>query len=181
MELTQVIADMQTYLRDLPKDRCPVSPDNWAALADMTYDEFRNVMRKMAPGTFEAYTAVRRQYRKDLQAAVLRLRKPTKQNLQPVMKRFDIDLNQVRDLCKRLKHHCPPRDSVMGNQVTQAVTGTMTFDELALATGLTRKQVVNTVYREVRRGHLRLGKKEQTNVLGAQVKMTIVRKVNHDS
>lgn len=181
MQLEQVIADMQAYLRELPPNRCPVSPDNWAVLAGLDYNSFRGVVRKLVPHFFEAYTAARLQYRKDLHEAMLRLRKPTKQSLLPVMKKFDINLEQARDICKRLKHSCPPRDSVIGKQVTQAAKHGMTFDELAYATGLTRAQVVNAVYREVRRGTLQVNKKVQANVLGAKVKMTIVSKVNHDS
>ena len=181
MEVEQVIADMQAHLRELPPHHRPVTPDNWAALAGMTYNEFRSVVRKLAPGVFESYTAARLQYRKDLQAAVLRLRNPTKKNLLPVMQRFDISLDQVRDLCKRLQHYCSPREAIISKRVMRVLSKGMTFNELAAATGMDRTQVVNAVYREVRRGTLRLDKQVRPNTLGAKVNMTIIRKVNHDS
>jgi len=181
MDVAQVIAEMQAHLHELPPHHCPITPDNWAALADMTYNEFRNVVRKTVPKFFETYTDARLKYRKDLTAALLRLKKPTKQNLQPVMKKFDISLVQARGLCKRLKHYCPPRTAVLAAKVANALQAGMTFEELAQASGMTRAQVVNAVYREVRRGKMRLDKQVRPNTLGAKVNMTIVRKVNHDS
>lgn len=145
-----LLPEMREHLAKLKPTERPISLDNWAAMADRTYNQMRIALTSLDKEFLRAYVGHRRNYYRMIEEELKQLPDYTIKYTRPLIEKYGLKLKDVQRIRGRLGLKCSPKYSRNTERVMQVIKVGMTLTEVAAAAGMTLDQVQGLCSR----GHL---------------------------